>query len=53
MAGAIHVGMDIEDSTYTGHPVHADGATRPGMKSIIAAGKVFLDSDTNVVRIDS
>ena len=52
VAGAIHIEMEIEDSTYIGHPDHADGTTRPGMKSIIAAGKVFLDADTNVVRID-
>ena len=52
VAGAIHVGMNIEDSTYIGHPDHVDGSVRPGMKSIIASGKVFLDSDTNEVRID-
>jgi len=52
VAGAIHVGMEIEDSTYIGHPDHVDGSAKPGMKSIIAAGKVFLDADTNVVRID-
>ena len=52
VAGAIHVGMNIEDSTYNGHPDHEDGSTRPGMKSIIASGKVYLDSETNEVRID-
>lgn len=45
VAGALHMTMDIEDS-------EDDGVIKTGMRTRIAAGKVFLDSDTNEVRID-
>lgn len=52
VAGAVHIGLAIEDGVFKDHPNQADGTVKPGLKSLITDGKVYLDPDTNSVRVD-